>query len=217
MRHPYFILVLGTVLWVSGPTFAQSGGSPAGATALCKDNTYFSGTTHRGACARHGGVQQWLAAGGVNSGPAAAEPTAASAPAPSAGAAPAEGAPTGATALCKDNTYYSGTSHRGACARHGGVQRWLAAGASPPEQGPAAQPATTMTQTTPQYQRGAASPPMMPVAAGEGDRVWVNTASKVYHCPSDRWYGKTSKGEYMSESQARAQGYRADHNRPCPT
>jgi hypothetical protein len=29
--------------------------------------------------------------------------------------------PTGATAKCKDGTYYFGISHRGACSHHGGV------------------------------------------------------------------------------------------------
>jgi hypothetical protein len=33
--------------------------------------------------------------------------------------------PTGATALCKDGTYSHSTSHRGACARHQGVAKWL--------------------------------------------------------------------------------------------
>lgn len=128
-------------------------------------------------------------------------------------------APAGATAICKDNSYYTGSTHRGACARHGGVQQWLATGTSgagtssdsqtappPPSAPPAAQ----------QYQRSAASPLLTPAAAGGRDQVWVNTATKVYHCPSDRWYGKTNKGEYMSQSQAQAQGYRPDHNKPCP-
>ncbi|MEO6967043.1 MAG: hypothetical protein ABI132_01090 [Rhodanobacteraceae bacterium] len=39
--------------------------------------------------------------------------------------------------------------------------------------------------------------------------------SKVYHCSNDRWYGKTKNGQYMTQAQATAQGYRPDHGKAC--
>jgi micrococcal nuclease len=51
--------------------------------------------------------------------------------------------------------------------------------------------------------------------SSEPARVWVNTASKVYHCPGTRYYGNTSRGTYMTEAQAQANGYRAAYGRLC--
>ncbi len=53
-------------------------------------------------------------------------------------------------------------------------------------------------------------------AQGGGDgKVWVNTASKTYHCAGTKYYGKTKAGEYMSEADAKAKGNHADHKKAC--
>ncbi len=46
-------------------------------------------------------------------------------------------------------------------------------------------------------------------------RVWVNTASGVYHCRGTRYYGATKAGGFMSETEARAAGHRPAYGRSC--
>jgi hypothetical protein len=38
--------------------------------------------------------------------------------------------------------------------------------------------------------------------------VWVNMKTKVYHTAGDRWYGKTKKGQWMTEEDAIKAGCR---------
>ena len=121
---------------------------------------------------------------------------------PPIGAAHAQSTPT-VTATCKDGTAFTGTKRSGACRGHGGVQSWgEASTATSPGAAPAPSPSATSQQA-------------IPSPGGGAGKVWVNTASKVYHCPGDRWYGKTKHGSYMSEAQAQAQGARPDHEKAC--
>jgi len=109
------------------------------------------------------------------------------------------------TATCKDGTPYSGATSKGACRGHGGVDKKAGAAAPPAAPEPAAKPAKAAK----------AEAPAQAAAGGGAGKVWVNTDSKVYHCPGGRWYGKTKAGEYMSESEAKAKGNRADHGKAC--
>lgn len=59
-----------------------------------------------------------------------------------------------------------------------------------------------------------ASPKASPVSAAEIDSarskglVWVNTNSKIYHKDGE-FYGKTKHGKFMTEGDAKKEGYRA--------
>ena len=123
-------------------------------------------------------------------------------------------APAGSTGACKDGTYTTAASKRGACSGHGGVKDWYGK-AAPAAAAPAA-PAAKSAAAPAAPAAPAAKSMSAPAAAGGGPgQVWVNTASKVYHCPGDKYYGKTKQGEYMTEAAAKAAGAHPDHGKGC--
>ena len=154
-------------------------------------------------------------------------------------------APAGSTGQCKDGTYSTAASKDGACRGHKGVQAWYAqtpAGAStqaaqgmpqksaavpaapsaPVAAAPARPQSTPAPASVPSPQTPSAaktpraSTATMAQAPGGGPgMVWVNTKSKVYHCSGDAFYGKTKAGKYVTEDAAKAEGDRADNNKPC--
>ena len=74
-------------------------------------------------------------------------------------------------------------------------------------QPPASSSSRSLVRTEPE-------PPPARSANAEA-QVWVNTSSKVYHCPGTRYYGKTSHGEYVAESLAKQRGNRPAYGNPC--
>lgn len=132
------------------------------------------------------------------------------------------GAPTGSTGSCKDGSYTTNATKKGACAGHKGVKEWYAADGAK-EVTPATAPNATSTPSEP----GAATTPMKPKATSKVDepakvaegggagKVWVNSSSKVYHCPGTKYYGTTKQGSYMTEAEAKAAGNHADHGKAC--
>lgn len=142
------------------------------------------------------------------------------------------GAPANATGLCKDGTYYTSASKQGACRGHQGVKEWYG---TPSSGSTSNKGASTTTETPATSKPSNATPAPTPPASasnttaassskskeiaqapgGGADKVWLNTASNVYHCPGTKYYGTTKQGAYMTEAEAKAKGGRPDHNKPC--
>jgi hypothetical protein len=128
-------------------------------------------------------------------------------------------APAGSTGLCKDGSYYSGASRKGACAGHQGVKQWYGAAAATPAEGTAAPAAAAAAPAAaPAAAKSAKATPTLAATAAPGGgpgMVWVNKSTKAYHCSTDKYYGKTQDGEYLSEANAKAQGFHAAHGKAC--
>jgi DNA uptake protein ComE-like DNA-binding protein len=83
--------------------------------------------------------------------------------------------------------------------------------AAPPSEAPAPMAPTTAATPAP-----APAPEAAPREVGAPARpgmVWVNSETKVFHRAGDRWYGRTKKGEYMTEADALKAGYRESRER----
>jgi hypothetical protein len=231
--------------------------APAGTTGQCKDGSWSSAASKKGACRGHQGVKAWYAADEAptpaKSAPADTTQTSASAssknkhadssPASTSAASAPASAPSNATGLCNDGTYYTGENKKGACRGHKGIKAWYGATAStatttaaktttpsatpapatmPPQTFPKSTPTTMPNAQTPTTGTQTATRPTLPggtsatpVAGGGAGTVWVNSSSKVYHCPGDRYYGTTKSGEYMTEGEATAKGNRPAHGKSC--
>jgi hypothetical protein len=57
--------------------------------------------------------------------------------------------------------------------------------------------------------------PTAPAAGGGAGKVWVNTATHVYYCSGDAWYGKTRDGQYMTLADAKAVHAHAHRGKRC--
>jgi hypothetical protein len=149
------------------------------------------------------------------------------------------GAPAGSTGTCKDGTYTSNATKSGACSGHKGVATWYGPAAAPkttaaakpvpapavkpapaPTPAPAAKPAPVAATApvpapAPKPAPAAKGMPTTAAAGGGPGLVWVNTSTKVYHCPTDRYYGKTKSGSYMTEAAAIADHDKADAGKKC--
>jgi hypothetical protein len=139
------------------------------------------------------------------------------------------GAPAGSTGICKDGTYSSQATKKGACRGHKGVKDWYAAAEAAPAASPAASPAAKAVApmatpaapaaaaptaaAAPSKKPAAFTPPADAAPGGGPGMVWVN--GSVYHCSGTKWYGKTKAGSYMSEADAKAKGAHADHGKAC--
>ncbi|QSI34573.1 DUF3761 domain-containing protein [Variovorax sp. RKNM96] len=144
-------------------------------------------------------------------------------------------APAGTTVQCKDGSYASPDAKSGACRGHKGIKTWFgktadakAAPAAATALAPTATPAvetqsaavskTGVAPSTGTATRTPGAPDLTKMAAAPGGgagKVWANDETKVYHCMGDRYYGKTKKGEYLSEADAKAKGMHASHNKAC--
>lgn len=134
-------------------------------------------------------------------------------------------APAGTTVQCKDDSYASPDAKSGACRGHKGIKTWFGGKAD-------AKPAAPTAAATPAPAAAAAAAPAVAAAAapskkadktasmtaapgGGTGKVWLNDKSNVYHCMGDPSYGKTKKGEYVSEADAKAKGGHASHGKAC--
>ncbi len=112
---------------------------------------------------------------------------------------------------CGDATVLTGPNAQRMCVAHGGLQQADAVGRGNPF---APGSPTDRVQPTRSASRNS-SQQAAPAPGGGPGQVWVNGSSKVYHCQGDRYYGKTKRGQYMTEAAAKATGAHGVGGKAC--
>lgn len=190
------------------------GQTQAGVTGQCNDGSLTTVPTKQGACSGHKGVKKWFGASGpgasATSGKSSAAPknsqtvTAApsSTPDKAAGSASTSGSSSKRSRMANSGTATSGSTSTDATG--------MSAGSSSPST------STTTSSNAGSAKASAGKTAAKPAPGGGPGLVWVNTATKVYHCPGAADYGTTKAGKYMSESDATAMGARPNRGKTCP-
>ena len=172
--------------------------APAGTTGMCKDGSFSNAASKAGACSGHKGIKTWYAAEPAKADKKAEEKT-------------------DKKAEVKAEAKAEAKADKKALEKKGDVKEdkkaepvkaaVSATAAATPATAPASAPAAaksapaTAPATAPTASTTAKAAPAAGAAAGN---VWVNTDTKVYHCPGTRYYGKTKDGSYMTEADRKS-------------
>lgn len=158
-------------------------------TATCKDGSSWSGAHRSGACRGHKGVEAFGTA-------------AATAPAVGAQTSPVQTSPVQTSPV---QTAPVQTAPMQPAPGQAAMGQTPGAPAVPP----------TAMRGQPGSTQGSSVATRAQAPGGGIGQVWVNTRTKVYHCPGDRYYGKTKVGSYMTEGAAKAAGDHGERGKSC--
>ncbi|GAC1538099.1 MAG: DUF3761 domain-containing protein [Ramlibacter sp.] len=190
MRAVYCVLLSSAVMLSGASALAQKlpTDAPAGTTVQCKDGSFESPESRSGACSGHKGIKTWFGKGVDKSADKSSDKSMGKATDKTSTKSPDKGSDKASASPSAVQTQSSEVRKTEVGTSTGTASK-----------APATQDASKTTAA----------------AGGAAGKVWVNEDSKVYHCMGDRYYGKTKKGEYMSEREAAAKGARPANKKTC--